>query len=317
MTVAIALAAYTALIAFGLPGLITRSKRLRAAPRLSIATWLAGCGSAVAAATLSGLQLAFPTHTIGDELAALVTACTDMLAGHPPPRTMRPVVVLAGLAVSGLAVIRLCYVMAAVLWTGWRDRRAHRAGLRLAGRVDARLGAVVVPHAEPGAYCVPGRRPTIVVTTGALGALDRRQLAAVLAHERAHVRGRHHLLLTAALVAARAFPRLPLFREAGSAVPHLVELLADDVAARRHDRRVIASALVTLVRATTPLTALGAGGATAVARVMRLLSPAPPARSRSDTVVGLACLGGLLAGPAFASLLPSLVTFLLSCPAFG
>jgi Zn-dependent protease with chaperone function len=44
-------------------------------------------------------------------------------------------------------------------------------------------------------YCVPGRLPTIVVTTGALAVLEPEQLAAVLAHERAHLAGRHHLLL--------------------------------------------------------------------------------------------------------------------------
>ncbi|MEV4471302.1 M48 family metalloprotease [Nonomuraea sp. NPDC049504] len=316
MIVSIALAAYAGLLAIGLPGLIARSKRLRAAPRLSMATWLAGCGSTIAAATLSGLQLAFPTHTIGDGLAALVSACTEILAGHPPPPATRPAVMLAGLTVSGLILLRLGYVTAVVVWTGWRGRRAHRAALRLIGQEDPLLGAVVVPHAEPGVYCVPGRRPMTVVTTGALAALGHRELAAVLAHERAHVRGRHHLLLAAALAASRAFPRLPLFREAGSAVPHLVELLADDAAARRHDRHVIASALVALARSATPLTALGAGGETAIARVTRLLAPAPPAPSRRDRVVGIACLGGLVAGPAFVSLTPSLLAFLLACPVF-
>ena len=44
---------------------------------------------------------------------------------------------------------------------------------------------------EPAAYCVSGRPPAIVVTTAALGALDDRQLDAVVAHERAHLAGHH------------------------------------------------------------------------------------------------------------------------------
>jgi hypothetical protein len=43
--------------------------------------------------------------------------------------------------------------------------------------------------------CVSGRHPMVIVTTGALRALDAGQLDAVLAHARAHLAGLHHRLL--------------------------------------------------------------------------------------------------------------------------
>ncbi|CAM5509976.1 M56 family metallopeptidase [Streptomyces tanashiensis] len=54
------------------------------------------------------------------------------------------------------------------------------------------------------------------------------QLAAALAHERAHIAGRHHLLVAAAEAFAAVFPRLPLARHGGSAVPLLLEMAADE-----------------------------------------------------------------------------------------
>jgi Zn-dependent protease with chaperone function len=47
----------------------------------------------------------------------------------------------------------------------------------------------------------PGR---IVVTTGMLGALDPDEREALFAHERARLRGRHHLVLGAAELGGRA-----------------------------------------------------------------------------------------------------------------
>ncbi|MEU7829943.1 M48 family metalloprotease [Nonomuraea sp. NPDC049129] len=311
-----ALVAHAAITAWGLPRLIMRSQRLRDSPRLSIAAWLAGCASVIASGALAGLQLAFPAHAIGDEVAALIMACGEMLSGHVSPFTARPLAALAGLSIAGGIAIRVGWASLTVLWTGRRCRIRHRKAVRLIGRERQELGALVVQHDEPAAYCVPGRRAVIVITSGALAALDHRQVAAVLAHERAHVTGRHHLLLTAAQVAAKAFPGLPVFAATGTAVPHLVELLADDVAARKHARGVIASALIAVARASTPAATLGAGGESTVTRVKRLLSPVTPACGR-DRVLGILGVSGLLAAPGFALIVPSLITFLISCPVIG
>ena len=51
----------------------------------------------------------------------------------------------------------------------------------------------VLDGALPLAYCVPGREPRVVLSDGVLQTLDREQVDAVLAHERAHLRHRHEL----------------------------------------------------------------------------------------------------------------------------
>ena len=93
-------------------------------------------------------------------------------------------------------------------------------------------------HSQPAAYCVAGRHPTVILTTGAVQALHPGQLDAVLAHERAHLTGRHHRLLAVARIGRQVLPFLPLMRDTEEQVARLVELHADDAATRAHDPAV-------------------------------------------------------------------------------
>jgi hypothetical protein len=77
-------------------------------------------------------------------------------------------------------------------------------------------------------------------------------------------------------VLARAFPAVPLLRQAHREIAILAEMTADDEAAGTHERSTLAAALVNLARAGTPAEALGAGGHDTVHRVERLLSPPAP-----------------------------------------
>ncbi|WP_343948196.1 M48 family metalloprotease, partial [Nonomuraea longicatena] len=221
MISAAALAAYTVAISFGLPRAITAVRRLAGHPRLAMTVWLTACASAVVSAVLAGLQLAAPVHGIGDELAALVTACGELLAGHALTDGPRTLATAAGLLIACAVVVRTVLGVGGALARARRERAAHGGAVRLVARHDPRLGAYVVDHAEAAAYCVPGRDALIVITTGALDALTPAQVAAVLAHERAHVAGRHHLLLAVAHGLARAFPT-PLFVRAAAEVTRLV-----------------------------------------------------------------------------------------------
>lgn len=148
-----------------------------------------------------------------------------------------------------------------------------------------------------------------MLTTAAVGVLDDASLVAVLAHERAHQRGRHHLLVSLAGSLAAAFPRIRAFRQGHEQVARLVELLADDAAAAASPRLKVAEALLALsapAPAPAAAAALGAGGSAAAARIRRLIAaPAPLGRSRTTagmlTVAALAAFPVLvLAGPAAA-----------------
>ena len=151
-----------------------------------------------------------------------------------------------GLTLAGAVAARTALTAMAHFRAAGRQALRHAQTARLVGQPEPALGAVLVEHAQPAAYCVAGRQPTVVLTTGAVQALDPGQLDAVLAHERAHLTGRHHRLLALARIGREVLPFLPLMRDAEEQVARLVELHADDAATRARDPRLLATALVVL-----------------------------------------------------------------------
>jgi Zn-dependent protease with chaperone function len=109
---------------------------------------------------------------------------------------------------------------------------------------DRRERLVVLEDGRTDAWSLPGPQSRLVVTTGALRRLTDRELAAVLSHERGHVRARHHWLAQAAQALAAGFPRVGVFTAFRDQVGELVELAADDRAARQHGRMTTAHAMV-------------------------------------------------------------------------
>ena len=74
-------------------------------------------------------------------------------------------------------------------------------------------------------------------------------MAAVLAHERAHLRERHDLVLLPFTALARAFPWSVLVQRSYASVALLVEMLADDHAARQQQpARELVTALIRVRR---------------------------------------------------------------------
>jgi Peptidase family M48 len=302
--VALALLGYAAVLLWPGAAALARARWADRAPRLGIAAWLALTGSAVVSVSLGGLTLAVPTALVSAGLSDLLAACVMALReryAHPGGA------VLAGVgAVLGLAVIvRVVWCVAGTLARAELARRQHRRVLALAGRHDGRLDAVLVEHREAAAWCLPGAGRQVVLTTSALGSLDDAGLAAVLAHERAHQRGRHHLLVSLAGSLAAAFPQVPALRQGHEQVARLVELLADDAAAAASPRLKVAEALLALAApAPVGAAALGAGGSATSARIRRLIA-APAPLSRPRAVAGIATVAALavfpvlvIAGPA-------------------
>lgn len=293
MIAAAGLLAYAVLLATAVVPALGRPAWPERAPGLAIAAWLALPASVIASVILTGAVLLVPSSGVTGGMAPLLALCAMALrAGYAHP---------GGAMAAGAGVILAAGVAAR---TGWcavvslaaaaRTARGHRERLWLVGRRVPGLDAVVVDHGEPAAYCVPGSGQPVVLTTAALGVLDAEQLGAVLAHERAHQAGRHHLLVTLARVPAMAFPWVPAFRRARDEVARLAELAADDAAARRSPRLAVAEALLTLGSA--PAGVLGAGGSTAAARVRRLIA-APEPLGRAASAGGAAAVAALTAAP--------------------
>ena len=142
----------------------------------------------------------------GGAFTVLNHAVRDVTGEVRPPGLAAAMRLLC-LGASAALLALLCWVLIASAGAVLRDRRRHRALLSLLAHGDPKVpGALVVDYPAAAAYCVPGLRSRIVISAGALDLLDQAELAAVLAHERAHLRERHDLVLLPFTALARAFP---------------------------------------------------------------------------------------------------------------
>lgn len=278
MRPSLALLSYALVVATLGAHLLRRATWPERGPRLGVLAWQALSGSVVVSVVLAGLGLAMPFWWVSLDLAELLDTCVMLLrAQYSTPGGA--VLGSTGLLVAIGVVARVGYCTARTVGRARIVRARQRQQVTLAARRDPRLDAWVVDHATSAAYCVPGalgRSGLVVVSSAALDVLDADQVAAVLQHERAHLVGRHHLVIQAAASLRAAFPFVPVFKWAAEAVECLVEVLADDAAARRGDRQTLATALVRLAEHSAPVGALGAGGSTVVIRVRRLATPSSP-----------------------------------------
>jgi Zn-dependent protease with chaperone function len=312
MTVTLLLLAHAVLLATAGTAALRRAGWPSRAPRLAIAAWLALFASIVGSAVLAGLA----ATTAATRAGVPAGRCYGPMHWPCAPGTFSAAGILTGTgAVAALALTaRLTWCLIAAYVTTARERRLRLDALTLIGCADARLGVTVVDHATPAAYCVPGRRGRIVVTSGALAALDEAQLAAVLAHERAHLRQRHHLALTAALALTRAFAPLPPFTAARDQIAFLVELAADDAAAKHSGRLTVAESLLALAEAVpieTPVPVLAVGGSATGARARRLIAGTRPL-GRVRALLGIAVAAAALSAP-IAAAGPVLTTAVACC----
>jgi Zn-dependent protease with chaperone function len=305
--------AYAVAMAWCLPPFLTRLTSAGISARLGLAAWLTAMASVLASVVVA-IQYLVTAAIVGwSQLAEAV--CRSVAGGRCTAVVYRSAVFELAL---GLIAIAAALALAVLAWRYGRSvqraqqrTRAHAEAARITGRrLSGAAAAVVLDAAQPAAYCVPGRPGAIVLTSGALSVLDPGQLTAVLAHERAHLAGRHHLLIALTRGLAASFPGVPLFTRGPAAVARLAEMCADDTAARHSGRPALVAALLAMGLGTAvPAAALAATACAVPARVQRLLEPVPRARHARNrlalitVILLIAVVSGLItrfAGPLTA-----------------
>ncbi|GAB2454863.1 M56 family metallopeptidase [Nocardioides hungaricus] len=211
-------------------------------PRLALALWhaaLLSCAVALVATVLQLLSLAAGVLSEDPAPAAGWSATWVALAGWP------------AMFAAGAVAARLLATSEPVV----RAKAASREDLNdlLSGQPHALelvgdLEVRTIDDERPVAASVRLPQPTVLVTTGLRRRLTAAQLAAVLEHERAHLDQRHHLVRLVAAVATTCLPRFVPAVELDRATRLLIELIADDTAARRCGTPAVIGALEVLAR---------------------------------------------------------------------
>jgi len=282
VTAALVVLGYALALAWLVPAPLARLTAAGIGARPGLAAWLTAMASALACAAVALRLLAGAAVAGWPRLAEAV--CRSVAGRACAPVVYRsaffevPLAVAAVLALLTAAVLAWRYGRS--VQRAQRRARAHARAARIAARPLPGAGtALVLDAPQAAAYCVPGRPAAIVLTSGALAVLDAAQLTAVLAHERAHLAGRHHLLISLTRGLAAALPGVPLFTRGPAAVARLAEMCADDVAVRQAGRGTLLAALLAMgTGAAVPATALAVTAGPVTARVHRLLDP--PRRAR-------------------------------------
>lgn len=318
-------------LAWPVPVLLGRARWVRRAPAAAMVLWqavaLAGGLSLIGFPLMWGLA-PFDDSAV-DAVPAFVAALAD---GSWIPRLDHDPWLPSRIAAVTVALALFAHLLLTLAVTAVRTvahRRRHRLMVELLAAppsvqghaVDPTAGVPtrVLPHDAPLAYCLPGLTGSLtVLSRGLLEQLSADEVAAVVAHERAHLRQRHDLLRLAFEAWRRAVTWLPTTAVARQAVAGLTEMMADDSALGAHRREDLVRAIVLTGEAGHPAdvsagapTTTPAGGPADVGarppnvqgdeavpltlRLYRLLAPTTPLPlpARLAVVVAALCLAAL------------------------
>ena len=270
--------------AIGVPHLLRFD---RAPPGFAAAIWLSALMLRALASVVIviGIEVYLPvTGWLGPLEAWCFDAGWAALSGHG---AMDVVLALPALALAA----SLAWVLTGL----WRASRRVRQLLRSAA-IGPGPGESVILADGAVLVAVAGlRRPQVVVSAGALVALDDEELLASLEHERGHIAMRHRYVIVAAEI-ARAIGRcLPGTRAAARELVFALERDADRYAvARRHDPAALASAICKAAGSTAPALPTLALGGGVVARRARLLLAAGAVAAAPRAHLGLVALAPVM-----------------------
>jgi len=297
VTAALGLVAFAALLAGPGTRVLSRARWTLRAPGLAILAWQATTLATFVSLVMAGLSVAVPELPDSDGIANFMHACSLALQSHyasPGGIAMG----ITGALLATVLLARMGYALTRGCVRNSQATQRQRDLIALVARGHERPDVMVIDHSTPVVYCIPGRHQRIVVSRGALTTLSSAQLDQVLAHERAHLRARHHLaLLVADTLAWSLWGRLGT-SNARDRIADLAEMHADD-AVESPRRRDLATAMFVLAGGAQPAGTLGATGGAIALRVRRLSSPSAPMSGRERA--------GLMTMVAVTVLLPLVI----------
>lgn len=180
--------------------------------------------------SLCGCFLVLGLGDLGPSLpGGLIAFWRDVADGDP----------LRGISAADAACLLIAAALASrLIWALLRSirrvlvvRRSQRDALDvLATPWPNDAGVLVLDHPSAVAYCLPGNKSRLVISSGATECLSQDELDAVLTHERAHLSHRHDLVVLPFVAWGAALPFSVGVRRAQANVALLVEMMADDAA---------------------------------------------------------------------------------------
>ncbi len=250
---------------------LRRARWVEAAPGRALMVWHLAAVSLGGAVIAAGALL---THDVLEHVMFRATGVSEdelhrVYAGGvelSPLWNVTAAIVLAGTCVL------VFHAVVASRATSRSRRQLHQA---LEGNQTATAnGCDVVPSDRTFAYCIPRsarRRSRVVISTAAQQILSSSELEAVIAHERSHLRHRHHRSIFAAEVFTRTAGPLRILPSYGAEVRRLVELQADDDALGDAGRMTLARALLAMASPEQPFGSLAMAASATGERITRML----------------------------------------------
>ena len=277
-------------------------------PRVAVAALLVTAGMWIVGLAALGPMLAWgltgPSHLMPGNTGVVCQRCLD--AANPLPAglsvdTFVPIVVL--LAVPLLLALLMLVSGYRYFRRSTKQRRRLDQALRCTANKTQLAGqdVTVIEHSQPMAFALANRRWGIVVSTALLKLLTAEEVTAVVAHEAAHLRQRHHFILGIFHGAIAPLRRVPLLAAIEAAIPHYLEMAADNAARHHTSTPILASALLKLGEKPAADATHNVGGATVlhaagIDRIRHLVAPPSGKRGIASVSAMVTSVGILLTG---------------------
>lgn len=244
----------------------------RARPGTAVAVCLAALAlrATLSVVVVVGMLVVVPSTTIFDTVTHWCWHTVLPLVRQHLPLNGHVLGDVSLIAPAAIVVMSVVWVAVGI----WRGTRAVRALMRRYGVGRGPAGSMIITDSSVMLAAVGVRQPQILVTSGALVAMDDEELFAGIAHERGHIEHRHGLLIPVAYGLAALGRLVPGAGRTREELEFHSERQADEFALRGHAPLCLASAICKAATGSQklPVPAFALGGGWLERRVATVIS---------------------------------------------